>query len=185
MPARKNSALNKRHDTKGEKAAREAAEQALLPSTKLTEKPPSALDGHPHAREVWTRIITLYSETQGEIITAFDEDVLIKYCLAEQELLELKALRKVILQTWDKHLKLMNKFNPTNKNLKDYFGALAAANALLQRFQGIDARLDGKRKMIYAMAQSLYLTPRSRAGVAPQEKDPEEPESEMDNLLNE
>ena len=64
-------------------------------------------------------------------------------------------------------------------------GALMQANALIQRFQGMDARLDGKRKLIFSLAQSLYLTPRSRAGVAPEEKDGEEPQSDMDKLLDE
>jgi hypothetical protein len=75
--------------------------------------------------------------------------------------------------------------NPKNDALKDYFNALAQANALLQRFQGMDARLDGKRKMVFALAQSMYLTPRSRAGVAPPEKPPEKPKSKMGGLLDE
>jgi hypothetical protein len=48
----------------------------------------------------------------------------------------------------------------------------------------MDARLDGKRKLLHSIAQSLYLTPRSRAGVAPPEKEPEKPKSEMDELLD-
>jgi phage terminase small subunit len=184
MPARKPSSLSTRHDTKEDRSARESAENALIPKTQLTLKPPEALKGHAHARETWQRIVGLYFETQGTIITAFDADVLVKYCLAEEELLELLALRKGIAQLWKKHTKLLAKLNPTNKNLKDYFGALAAANALLQRFQGMDARLDGKRKMIFTLAQSLYLTPRSRAGVAPEEKEPEEPQDDMGKLLD-
>lgn len=66
---------------------------------------------------------------------------------------------------------------------QDYVNALTQANALLQRFQGMDARMDGKRKLVFALAQSLYLTPRSRAGVAPTEKEPEEPKSEMEKML--
>ena len=185
MPAAKNSALNKRHETKGDKAAREAAEDALIPRTLLTKKPPSALKGHEHARAVWTRIVGLYFETKGTIITSFDQDVLVKYCIAEEELLELEKLRAEIRKLWTAHLKILVKIKPKPDELSNYFGALSQANALLQRFQGMDARLDGKRKMIHAMAQSLYLTPRSRAGVVPEEKEPDEPESEMDKLLNE
>ena len=185
MPARKNSALNKRHNTKKDRSEREAAEAALVPTTELTIKPPAALKNHKCASAVWTRIVGLYFETEGKIITAFDQDVLIKYCLAEEELEELYALRASIKKVWLNHLKVLVKIHPTNKAMKDYFGALMQANALLQRFQGMDARLDGKRKMIHAMAQSLYLTPRSRAGVAPQEKEPADPETDMDKLLNE
>jgi hypothetical protein len=80
-------------------------------------------------------------------------------------------------------LKILNTINPKADQLKDYFNALAQANALLQRFQGMDARLDGKRKLIYALAQSLYLTPRSRAGVAPTEKEPDEPGGEIEKYI--
>jgi len=185
MPARKPTALTTRHDTKGDRSARVSAETALTPKTALTVKPPAALKGHAAARETWIRLVGLYLETQGTIVTAFDADILIKYCLAEEELLELYKIRGEIKKTWDKHAKWLDKLKPTNENLKDYFNALSQANALLQRFQGMDARMDGKRKLVFALAQSLYLTPRSRAGVAPPEKGPEEPEDEMDRLLNE
>lgn len=184
MPARKPASLRKRHDTKEERSARESAESALTPKTQLSIEPPDDLKGHAHARATWKRIVSLYYETQGTIITAFDTDVLVKYCLAEEELIELFALRKTVAKMWETHTKVLAKLKPDNKNLKSYFGALAAANALLQRYQGIDARLDGKRKMIFALAQSLYLTPRSRAGVAPAEKPEEEPQDEMSRLLD-
>lgn len=184
MPAKKNSSLNRRHDTKKDKASRESAEAALVPTTKLTVKPPESLHGHKPACAVWTRLVSLYDETQGTIITAFDEDVLTKYCLAEEELLGLAALRVEILKLWETHSKWLAHFKPKGDQIKDYLGALGQANALLQRFQGIDARIDGKRKLIFSLAQSLYLTPRSRAGVAPTEKPPEAPKSKMDELLD-
>jgi phage terminase small subunit len=183
MPARKDSSLNRRHDSKKDILDRESAENALKPTTKLSAAPPLALDDHPHARKIWKRTIKLYTEIQGEIITAFDEDLLIKYCLAEGELLELQGLRKAITKLWDQHSKWLAKLKPTNENLKNYFNALNQANALLKQFQGMDARLDGKRKMLLTMEQSLYLTPRSRAGVAPPERPEDEPDSEMDKLL--
>ena len=37
----------------------------------------------------------------------------------------------------------------------------------------LDARLDGKGKYLHSLEQSLYLTPRSRAGVAPVQKEKE------------
>jgi hypothetical protein len=49
------------------------------------------------------------------------------------------------------------------------------------KIQGMDARLDGKRKMIMT-SQSLYLTPRSRGGAF--RRAPEEPKSEMDKMLD-
>ena len=58
-------------------------------------------------------------------------------------------------------------------------------NALVARLIGIDARLDGKRKLEHTLAQSLYLTPRARAGVAPADRKPPEPANEMAALLEE
>jgi phage terminase small subunit len=188
MPAKKDSSLNKRHDSKEDRAARAAAEESLKPTTKLTTTPPGALNGHAQAKEVWKRTIGLYLETKGEIITAFDQDLLVKYCLAEEELKQLAAIREAVLGIWNVHVKVLESFKSVKKikseDLNYYYKALKEANASLQRFQGMDARLDGKRKMSLAMEQSLYLTPRSRAGVAPEEKDPDEPQSEMDNLID-
>lgn len=184
MPAKKDSSLNKRHDTKADKKKRESAEVAMKPKTKLDSKPPAALTGHKHASAVWTRLLSLYAEAKGEILTAFDQDTVVKYCLAEEELIELFELRNEIKDAWEKHNKWLSKLKPKGDEIKDYLGALQQANALLQRFQGMDARMDGKRKLVFSLAQSLYLTPRSRAGVAPTEKEPEQPKSEMDNLLD-
>lgn len=183
MPARKPSSLSTRHDTKAERGARTDAESALIPKTALTAKLPAELKGHRVAGGVWKRLIGLYLETEGTIITSFDADVLVKYCLAEEELQELAKLRAEIKKIWEKHSKILSKMNPKTEDLKAYFNALAQANALLQRFQGMDARMDGKRKLVFSLAQSLYLTPRSRAGVAPQTKEPDEPKSAMEDLL--
>lgn len=186
MPAAKNSALNKRHDTKADKQKRESAEAALIPRTQLSAKdPPAELRSHKTARATWTRLVNLYSETQGTIITAFDQDLLIKYCLAQQELSELLAIRAAIEDAWKYSLKVLNGFKPDGKGeIKDHLAALQNANDLLKRFQGMDARVDGKRKLIFSFEQSLYLTPRSRAGVAPVEKPKEKPKSAMGKLLD-
>jgi len=184
MPARKLATLNTSNDAKANREQRERAEALMTPKTSLAKKPPSALTGRKQAGAVWRRLVGLYFETEGTIVTAFDEDLLIKYCLAEEELGELYKLRGEILKLWIKHSKKVLTIEPDPKQLNNYYNALAQANALLQRFQGMDARMDGKRKMVFALAQSLYLTPRSRAGVAPPEKPPEEPESEMEKVLN-
>ena len=185
MPASKPVSLSKRHDTKDEREARTVAESSMAPKTVLTTKPPAALKGHKHASSVWKRLVGLYNETEGTIITAFDEDQLVKYCLAEEELDELFKLRAEIKKLWTTHAKWLSKLKPKADQLKDYFNALGQANALLQRFQGMDARMDGKRKLVFSLAQSLYLTPRSRAGVAPAEKEPPEPDDPMGKLLDE
>ena len=184
MPARKPSVLIKWNREKNERLAREAADASMLPKTQLSKKPPSALKGNAYASAMWTRLIELYSGVDGTIITAFDEDLLVVFCKVESELSEILSLRDETKKAWEKHTKLLGKINPKPDQLKDYYAALGAASALLQRWQGLDARLDGKRKLLYSLAQSLYLTPRSRAGAPPPEKPPEEPESEMGKLLD-
>lgn len=156
----------------------------MTPRTLLTGKPPPDLTGHKVAAGVWRRLVGLYNETEGTIITSFDADVLVKYCLAEEELLELSKLRNEIKQIWERHCKALDKMKPKDEDLRIYYNALAQANALLQRFQGMDARMDGKRKLVFSLAQSLYLTPRSRAGVAPPEREPEQPKSPMEEMLD-
>lgn len=185
MPAKKPNSLNKRHSTKKELAARKDAEGAMVPLTVLTSRPPARLRGHADAIQTWKWAIGLYNETKDSIITAFDAPLLVKYCLAQEELIELEKLRGEIKKQWDKSSKFLNKINVRADMLKDYYNALNQSNALLARYQGFDARIDGKRKMLLAMEQSLYLTPRSRAGVAPAEKDPEPEKSDMEDALDE
>jgi hypothetical protein len=48
----------------------------------------------------------------------------------------------------------------------------------------LDARVDLKRSKLHTLRQSLYLTPRSRAGTAPAAKEEEEAPDEMEKLLN-
>jgi phage terminase small subunit len=64
--------------------------------------------------------------------------------------------------------------------------AVALASKSLDAFEAVvklDARADQKRKALLQLRQSLYLTPRSRAGVAPTKKEEEEPLDPMDQLL--
>jgi phage terminase small subunit len=126
----------------------------------------------------------LYGETEGTIVTAFDSDLLAKYCLLEQECDVMQTLRDAVLKNYDSISGQIAKMRPRGEDMKEFNKLMEQANALLARYQGLDARLDGKRKLLHALAQSLYLTPRSRAGVAPAEKGPKEPDDPMANLLD-
>jgi len=186
MPARKPSTLNTRNDTKADRLKREAVESAMTPVTQLSSKRPLLLQKHKHASAIWKRLIGLYSEVEGTIATAFDEDLLTKYCILEEECIWLDGKRAEV----DKNAKRLNKLLENKARLKEvdaekYLGLLQQYSALNARVQGFDARLDGKRKLLHSLAQSLYLTPRSRAGVAPPEKPPKKPKSAMGGLLDE
>ena len=185
MPARKpNSLVDKdHHQSAAVRADRAAAESALVPQTLLTAKPPAALKGHESAKRHWAQLIELYAEVDGVIATAFDENLLIKYCLVLEECDWLSRIREKIEKDYLVADKVLSKVKPKSDALKDYYNALAQVNALLTRLQGFDARLDGKRKLALTIEQSLYLTPRSRAGVAPPTKEDEPEKSDTEKAL--
>ena len=181
MPARKPLTLITRDETLDAKQHRRDAESAMTPRTTLTLKPPPALKGHKPAADVWRRVVGLYAEIDGTIATGFDYDLLIKYCLLEEECDWLAGIRASIDKQHRAAAKKLAKARPDDMDA--YYKAMGQLNALLTRLQGFDARLDGKRKLLHDLSKSLYLTPRSRAGVAPPTKEPDEPKSEMESLL--
>lgn len=179
MPARKPAILSRRNDTKADKADRAQGERAMTPKTELRLKPPAVLNGHKVAKTTWERVVGLYNELEGRIATGFDADVLVKYCLLEEEVILMAKLRDGVLQDYEKNRKKAN----MTVDLEVKMNLYVIVNALLKLYQGMDARLDGKRKLLFALSQSLYLTPRSRAGVEPPTKEDPTPKSEMEGLL--
>ena len=147
MPARKPVSLlvSDRHKTR--MAEREKTEAALALEKKLSIRPPVELTGYPIAQGCWKYLIGLYSRLEGVIVTPFDKDILIEYCLGMEYVTELRNLRRIAL---------------TSKNYELYIA--------------VDTRVDRKGARLDTLRAQLYLTPRSRAGVAPVEKDPDEVE---------
>jgi hypothetical protein len=188
MPARKPTALNSRNKTKDKLAAQREAEQAAHPSTLISCDPPDSLQDLPIASAIWTRVISLQNETQtaqngSPIITAFDERLLEDYCRMIEEAQELSALRKDLQIALQALTKEAQKLKIKDNSYEYFLEIWTQVNKLTANFRGMDARVDTKRAHIKKAAESLYLTPRSRAGVAPAEKQPEKPKSEMDKLL--
>jgi phage terminase small subunit len=183
MPAAKPSSLSNKHSTKDEQQSRADDESAMTPTSVLTDKPPAELTGHKRATAVWKRLIKIYGEVEASIATAFDQDLLVKYCLLEQECLTMQSIRDATLDESTALAKQIKTWKLKFDNVKDYIALLEQKNALLSRYQGLDARLDGKRKLLHSLAQSLYLTPRSRAGVEPKLKENKKPDqlSEFDD----
>ena len=120
----------------------------------MSLKPPKELDGYPVAQECWRYHIRLYDKLAGVIITPFDRDLLVEYCLSQAYLAELRHLRKLAME---KHR--------------------------YELYVSIDQRMDRKGARLDTLRQQLYLTPRSRAGVAPSEKEKEEVDP-IDRLLD-
>jgi hypothetical protein len=187
MPARKSIALITAKESKENLERRAMLEASMTPREPLEVDPPARLKKHKTASEIWTRTIALYISIDGQIVTAFDRDLLIKYCLLEEELLWLEDRREKV----DEEASAIEKMTKKRPGVKDsderwkaYLGLLKQYSAVLARVQGYDARIDGKRKLSHQIAQSLYLTPRSRAGVAPPEKDLPKPKNPMEELLD-
>lgn len=183
MPAKKPPSLVVRDETKADRQARADAESSMTPQTELSRKPPATLHGHKTATATWKRVVSLYYEVEGQIVTAFDQDILAKYCLLEEELLGLEKQIKEMTAAYEKALANAKRIKADQNNLKEYVAMWDVVNKLNARAQGLDARLDGKRKLLHTLSQSLYLTPRSRAGVAPPTKPPEENPDPMEDLL--
>jgi hypothetical protein len=65
--------------------------------------------------------------------------------------------------------------------------AIQLAGTCLDAFEAVvklDSRVDRKRSLLLQWRQSLYLTPRARAGAAPEKKEKEEPPDPLEPLLD-
>jgi hypothetical protein len=155
MPAKKPAGLNTRHDTAAERAERATGEASMRPAGDLPMKIPREFKKLPVAADTWRRLMRLYCSTEAQIVTAFDRDLLLNLCELAQELSELRAVRA------------------------SYLKAMGDIDTLIK----LDARMERKRALMHAHMQSLYLTPRARAGVAPGEKETPPPPDEFEQLL--
>ncbi len=211
MPARKPASLIVRHETAAEKSARSARESGMRPERGLPVAAPGQLRGHAVAEAVWRRALRTYSELEHEIVTRLDQDLLVDYCMLMDQLAEMDTLRKhsgKVNQIWEQRLgeiderrkvlrgkiaearkaedgeALANQLQMEDAMLADQY--LTTAEKALEAFGTIvklDGRVDRKRALLHTMRQSLYLTPRARAGTAPDKKAEPEAPDDMERLL--
>ena len=124
-----------------------------------------------------------YSELEATIVTGLDWILVENFCLAVQQYDELINMRRSAYQIWeklDKALEELNEETPAEDQVKMWMkvgGALSDATKL-------DARIDRKAALLHQLGQSLYVTPRARAGTAPKPKDKEEPPDDMEQLMD-
>jgi len=175
MPAKKPLSLLESHLTKAELQERSARESALMPSELLSiEVPPGLMGKHyEYAANVWRRCVGLYTQLSATIATPLDENLLEKYCKAEQQFVEVEKMRDEKIAECEsardkaKRIELGN----DEKQVKEWRQMWNIVNGMEKLVTVLDARLDAKGKYIHTMQQSLYLTPRSRAGVTPKKKE--------------
>lgn len=166
MPKAKPMVLNPAARRKSEIEERQAAELSLTPISELPPAP-AELKGHRAALAVYKKLTALYSEVIAEVVTAFDLGTLVDLCITVEQIGELEELRTSLLRR-------LTKTRDDEKR-----------TALEDRLLSFDARIERKKVFAHRLRESLYLTPRARAGAAPPRK-PAEPEAdEMDALLAE
>ncbi len=170
MPARKPKSLIVRHETAAEKAERESREMAMRPNRELPLNAPARLRGHEIAESTWRRLMREFVSLEGEIVTRLDFDLLVDYCILTEQVHELDAMRKAAYDRWVS----LQIEQASEETLIDAYDVVVK----------LDSRTDRKRALLLQIRQSLYLTPRARAGVAPAKKEPDEPKDELEKLLD-
>lgn len=181
MPASKPMSLNPANRRKSEKNARIDSELSLSPIQDLPAFP-AQLKGHAKASAEWRYLMQLYSELSAEVVSSLDLRLLVDYCLMVEQIGELDELRaesyKFYSELKKKQAALAKRKNKMNDDaLAGSIGYIADAVIKL------DARVDRKRALLLTLAQSLYLTPRARAGYIPPKKAAPVPRDEMDEIL--
>ena len=158
--------LNPAKRRKSEIEERQAAELSLTPISELPERP-AELKGHAAALAVYQRLLSLYAELVAEVVTALDLDTLLDYCLTMEQIGQLDGLRNALFRS-------LTKARSDEKKME-----------LEQRLLALDARAERKRVLAQRLRESLYLTPRARAGATPPTKPAEPERDEMETLLAE
>jgi len=183
MPARKPQDLHTRHSTKSETEKRKAEEE-LLRSRRSLPLEPARLKDHPKAAAVWRRMLREFDSLEAVVITRLDMDLLIDYCMLMEQLEEMDVLRAGAMTLCETMMHGVEEL----KAQKEWIEAAKMASKASDVMGGIikiDGRADRKRDLLTKLRQSLYLTPRARAGAAPKEKEAPEVPDEFEKLLDE
>ncbi len=156
----------------------------MLPTRRLPTEEPAQLKGHKLAAATWRRLMREYGSIEGTIVTRLDLDMLIDYCMLYEQLTELDHMRKVAYEVWLQFSEKRQELANEEKGDEALEMAIKIAGAF-ETVVKLDGRADRKRDLLLKLRQSLYLTPRARAGTAPPEKPPEEPKDPLAQLLDE
>lgn len=177
MPARKPQSLITRHETAAERKAREESEARLRPARQLPTSAPAAIKEMKVAAEAWRRIMREYRSIEGEIVTRLDLDLLLDYCVLAEQVAELDDMRSNARELY-KFLVKTNKKHREDGEVVEAVMMSEKIQSMMDHIIKLDSRVDRKRDLMFKMRQHLYLTPRSRAGVAPKTKEPENKNSD-------
>lgn len=172
-----------RAETKAKKAERAQKEDELRPKRGLPKDAPAHLKDYPVAQAAWRAVMREYNSLEREIVTRLDFDHLVDYCMLQQHLSEIQHIRELALQVCQKlsneHTRLLSEGKADE--------AITIAIKIVGAFDAIakfDTRAERKRALIKQWRESLYLTPRARAGTVPHPKEKEEAPDDMEQLLD-
>ena len=183
MPAPKPLGLSQKHLTNDEIAAKEAQQNAYKSQVKLPKKAPATLKNHPVAQAVWRRILKDLTSINQPYVEQLDFDLLVDYCLLMEQATEIDSMRKAAFSQWQ----LFDEARIEAVRQGDFALALKFASDCAEANESIvklDARVDQKRKLLFSLRQSLYLTPRSRARAVNTPAEEPEKEDSLDGLLS-
>jgi hypothetical protein len=187
MSAKKPIDLVEEHVSKNTRAQRAAGETLLTPKIPLMLKAPAKLKGEV-ARNTWKETVALYFGLDARIVSALDRGLLVDYCITCGQLAEIDALRANAMSNYLKAQKSLDTMLASKKKTdidsKKLLQLINAVNWQMDSIIKLDNRVDRKRALLHTMRQALYLTPRSRAGVVPQDRVPEPPPSSLAKLLD-
>jgi hypothetical protein len=173
MPAKKPVDLVKRDETKVDRRRREYRAESLMPYKKLTAVAPKELTGEV-ARSTWQETVRVYLTLDARIVSVLDRGLLIDYCIACDQLSQIDELRALARTNQDIAQEFLKKARGEEIDAKTMASLVKAANDTQEMFMRLDARADGKRKLLHTYRQSLMLTPRSRGGSSNVEEKPKE-----------
>jgi phage terminase small subunit len=155
----------------------------MKPKIRLSSNAPARLRGHKRAAAVWRRLMKVYNTMTAQIVTGLDWILVENFCLGVEELDELATMRKSAYQAYIE----INESFETAQKTGDAITALELTEALASAYDAVlkvDARVDRKKQLLHTLGQSLYVTPRARAGVAPSEKEKSEDAYESNKLID-
>jgi len=126
----------------------------------------------------------VYGEIEGEIVTRLDMDLLVDYCILMEQIGEMDGMRCTAHKLY-MALQEMFELARDNGDSERIENLATKINYSFDAIVKLDARADRKRALLLQHRQSLYLTPRARAGAAPAKKEQESPADEFEQMLNE
>jgi hypothetical protein len=185
MPAKKIASLLSQHDAKAARMQRSLNEAALDPKMELTLTAPGRLKSCKGAGAKWKQMIKMYRRLDAAIVSGLDQDLIVDVCILDTQLEEMDQMRAAAVKNYANAQKILDRKAAKDeidpKVLIKWQDSLNSAEGMIVK---IDARVDRKRALLLSLYQSLYLTPRSRAGVVPPEKPPEKEKTDMEKFLD-